>query len=61
MTLPLVKKIKDWSSFSDFAAKITLPQLYAGDYAFRGQADESWPLMPSLLRHFPRNMPARQR
>lgn len=48
--------VKDWSHFSDLAGKITLPQQYYGDYVFRGQANDSWRLEPSLLRYLPRNV-----
>jgi len=46
-------EVESWAQFAEMAAKITLRHPTAVSYLMRGQAVESWPLKPSLLRHFP--------
>ena len=57
MTWP-VYEVSSWSRFTDLAAGITFPQPHVKPYVVRGQADESWPLKPSLLRLFPQGVTA---
>jgi hypothetical protein len=46
-------EIDSWSRFTEFSTRVTMHDLDVIAYLMRGQADESWPLMPSLLRNFP--------